>query len=137
MPITYQIDHERRLVDAKADGLISDGDVFAYQREVWSRTDVVGYAEIVDMIAVERIDLPSIDRIRELAELAARMNADKPVAKLAIVASRDFAFGLGRMYETYRELQAGSTKPVGVFRTRREALDFLGLEGDLTPPSGA
>jgi hypothetical protein len=137
MPITYQIDHERRLVDAKADGLISDGDVFAYQREVWSRTDVVGYAEIVDMIAVERIDLPSIDKIRELAELAARMDADKPASKLAIVASRDFAFGLGRMYETYRELQAGSTKPVGVFRTRREALDFLGLEGDLTPPSGA
>jgi hypothetical protein len=137
MPITYEIDHKRRLVDAKADGLMSDEDVFAYQREVWSRGDLAGYGEIVDMSAVEHVALPSIDRIRELAELAARSDADNPGSKLAIIAPRDFAFGLGRMYETYRDLQAGSTKPVGVFRTRREALDYLGVEGDPTPSSKA
>lgn len=132
MPITYEIDHKRRLVDAKVGGLMSDEDVFRYQQEVWSRADVSGYQEIVDMSAVEKIDLPSIDRIRELAELAARSDANNPGSKLAIVAPRDFAFGLGRMYETYRDLQAGSTKPVGVFRTRREALEFLGIEEDPT-----
>ena len=37
MPIAYQIDHTQRLVDARAHGLLTDEDVFHYQREVWGR----------------------------------------------------------------------------------------------------
>jgi hypothetical protein len=134
MPLQYWVDENRKLVVAKADGVISDEEVFSYQREAWSRRELAGYAELVDMSEVEHIDLPSVDRIRELAKVAAGM--DNGSSKLAIVATRDFAFGLARMYETYRELQAGNAKPVGVFRTLQEAMDFLGLEGDVRPPNG-
>jgi hypothetical protein len=41
MPITYQIDHSRRLVDTHGHGLLTDEDVFQYQQEVWRRAAAV------------------------------------------------------------------------------------------------
>jgi len=35
-------------------GVLSDADVFGYQKEVWSRPDVAGYNELVDVSAVEK-----------------------------------------------------------------------------------
>ena len=45
-----------------------------------------------------------------------------------VVAPTTIAYGLGKMYQAMREMQDRSTKDVGVFRTRDEALAFLGLE---------
>ena len=129
MPIEYTIDHERRLVIAKANGTLTDQDVFGYQQEVWSRPEVDGYNELVDMSQVDSIDLPSVDRVRELANLSAGMDNRSSAARFAIVASTQIAFGLGRMYEAYRNLDDRSTKEVGVFRSRDEALTFLGIHG--------
>src|SRR5262249_11384908 len=100
---------------------------FGYQREVWSRPDVRGYDELVDMTAVEEIEQPSAARIRELASLAAGMDAPDVPSKFAIVAPATIAYGLGRMFEVYREMDPRSTKEVSVFRTREEALAFLGM----------
>ena len=130
MPIEFSIDHEKRLVRAKGRGTLSDEDVFSYQRNVWA--EVAGYDELMDMSEVNQIALPSMDRVRDLAKLSASMDAEKAASRFAIVAPFDLAFGLGRMYEMYRDLQAQSTKQVGVFRTLKEALEFLGVEGD--PP---
>jgi hypothetical protein len=125
MPIEFTIDHARRLVTATGSGTLTGEDVFGYQRDVWSRPDVQGYNELMDMREVELIDLRSIDNMRALAELSASMDAPAPSSKFAIVATSDEAFGLGRMYETYRRLEGKSTKQVGVFRTLNEAYAFL------------
>ena len=53
MPIEFTIDHARRLVLATARGVLTGQDVFGYQRTVWSRADVQGYNELLDMRAVE------------------------------------------------------------------------------------
>src|SRR5262245_51431590 len=129
MPIDYYIDHARRLVVARGSGIFTDPEVFAYQREVWSRPDVSGYDELIDMSAVEKIaiPLPAPDSVLRLATEAAAMDSTSQTAKLAIVAPQPHAFGLGRMYQTYRELDPNSTKQVRVFRTLREALSFLGI----------
>jgi hypothetical protein len=58
------------------------------------------------------------------------MDPSSPASKLAIVAPEDLAFGLGRIYEAYREANDQSTKRVGVFRSRAEAMKFLGLGGE-------
>ena len=126
MPIEFSIDHENRLVRAKGHGTFTDEDVFSYQRDVWSRPELAGYNELMDMSEVRQIALPSIERVRDLAKLSASMDAEKSGSKFAIVAPSDLAFGLGRMYEMYRDLQSQSTKQVGVFRTLQEALEFLG-----------
>ena len=128
MPIEHTIDHERRLVTAKAKGTLTDEDIFGYQRDVWSRPEVDGYSELVDMSQVDSTDLPSVERVRELARLSAGMDSRSSASRFAIVAPTEIAFGLGRMYEAYRNLDDRSTKEVGVFRSRQEALAFLGIQ---------
>ena len=132
MPIDYLIDHDRRLVLAKGRGTLTHEDVFGYQREVWSRAEVNGYNELVDMSQVVQIALQSVERVRELAKLSAGMDAHSSASKFAIVAPTAEAFGLGRMYETYRGLDERSTKEVRVFRSLEEALEFL---GETNPPA--
>ena len=127
MPIEYQIDHSHRVVFAKGVGALTGEDLFAYQREVWSRPDVAGYNELADMSEVQDIVQPTSERIRKLADLSASMDISTP-SKFAIVAPPALPFGLGRMYEMYRELNEHSTKEVRVFRTREEALEWLGLQ---------
>ncbi len=128
MPIEYRIEHSRRLVLARATGTVTVADVFGYHHEVWSRPDVVGYDELVDTREMEAITLTSADRLRDLAVVSASMDPAQGEGKVAIVASQDLTFGLGRMYAEYRRLDPRSTKELGVFRTMAEALAFLGLE---------
>jgi hypothetical protein len=135
MPIEYAIDHARRLVTAKGRGILTDQDVFGYQCEVWSRPDVAGYDELIDMSAVERINPPSANQVIQLAQLSAAMDAPASASKLAVIAPADLAFGLGRMYQAYRGLEARSTKEVGVFRSREEALAFLGIDSAAEKPA--
>ena len=108
--------------------MLTSDDIFIYQQEVWSRPEVNGYDELMDMTDVERIDLRSVVRIKRLAELSASTDPAAVQSRFAIVAPGDYAFGLGRMYESYRRLEGRSTKQVGVFRSMIEARTFLGLE---------
>jgi hypothetical protein len=128
MPLEHRIDHHRRVVFTRATGTLTDAEVFAYQREVWSRPDVAGYDELVDMTDVEHVADSSPTRIMGLASLSAGMDVRAPATRFAIVAPRDFEFGLGRMYGAHREMDSRSTKRIGVFRTRPEALAWLGLD---------
>jgi hypothetical protein len=130
MPIDYYIDHGRRLVVARGRGVFTDADAFGYQREVWSRPEVAGYDELVDMTAVEEIatPVPAGPRIQQLAGVAAAQDPPTSAGKFAIVAPGPLAFGLAREYKTYRELDARTKKQVEVFRSIAEALSFLGIE---------
>jgi hypothetical protein len=124
MGMKHRVDRGRRVVLGTCQGVLTDDDVFTYQREVWLRPEVAGYDELIDMTEVERIELPSPGRLRDLAELAAGMDVSN-ATKLAIVAPGDLAFAIGRMYEAYRGLNARSTKQVCVFRTMDEAQAWL------------
>ena len=129
MAIEHRIDHDRRLVVARVHGMLTDEEILAYKRELWSLPEVAGYNELVDVSDVERIALPSMERVRQLVWLSADRGAPRP-AKLAIVAPQDVQFGLGRMYQVYRELESQSTKRVCVFRSVEPALAWLGLRGE-------
>lgn len=137
MPIHYRIDHGRRLVVAAGYGEFGGEEVFDYQRDVWSRPEVAGYNELVDMTHVSNILAPTPERIRELATLAAEMDLPGHASKFAIVAPTHLSFGLGRMFQTRRELDERSTKQVAVFKTIEEALEFLGVPGPVELPGPA
>jgi hypothetical protein len=128
MPIDYRVDSIQKVVFAKAKGRLTDQDVFDYQQQVWSAPGVAGFNELVDMTEVEEIVPPPSDRVRALANTSAEMDPPDHPSRFAIVAPQDLAFGLGRMYGAYRELNPGSTKQVAVFRTRKAALNWLGIE---------
>lgn len=132
MPTEHEVDHKRRLVIAKGRGTLTDREVFEYQRGVWSRPEVAGYDELMDMSDVGEIDLPSLERVRELAKLSASMDDAAPRSRLAIVAPKDFAFALGRLYEAHRSLDERSRKTVSVFRSVEDAVAWLGSERPAT-----
>jgi hypothetical protein len=127
MPIEYQIDHDLRVVFAAGRGVVTPQDVFAYQREVWSRPEVGGYNELFDLSEAERIVAPSSRGLQEMAAMSARMDLPALLSKFAIIAPENLEFGIARMYGTYRELEERGTKKVAVFRTRPEALAWLGV----------
>jgi hypothetical protein len=134
VPIDYRIYPDERLVWATAHGILTTADFFAYQRTVWERPDVQGYDELVDMRSVADIPAPSPTAIRSLASLAATMDPQGVHSKFAIIASDDFAYGLGRMYQTHRGLRGQGAKEVAVFRTIEEGLEWLGRDGLAPPP---
>jgi hypothetical protein len=131
MPFEYRIDHGCRIVLTEGRGTVTDPEVFAYQRDVWSSPDLAGYDELIDMSGVMQIVLPTAERVRQLADLAAAMDVSTAPARLAIVAPDDYAFGLGRMYSAFRETNPQSTKQVAVFRSRANALQWLGLREEI------
>ena len=135
MPLPFRLDHEARVIVAAAYGTLTEDEVFGYQRLLFSLEEAVGYDELIDMTHVKEIALPSTDRVRDLAALAADMDVTHGNSKLAIVAPGDLAFALGRMFQTNRELDPRSTTDVGVFRTTGEALAFLGIDHPLALPT--
>ena len=125
MPITHNIDHDRKLVQATLQGLVTDEEIFNYQREVWSRPEVAGYDELIDANAVMQFERTTANRVHELAAVSARMDAPPHPSKIAIVAAGNMQFGMARMYQTYRELETKGTKIIQVFRALDEALKWL------------
>jgi hypothetical protein len=65
----------------------------------------------------------SSEEIRSLAQTVGAASRTSPVGPVAIVASEELVFGLGRMFQTYSDLQGRSH--VGVFRSRDEARSWL------------
>jgi len=125
MPISYTVDHEHRRVHVKGAGVFTDDDVFGYQREIMAREDVLGYDELVDMTNVIRIELPSFERVKDLAKLSAEMDPRHPPGRFVIVAPGDVPFMLGRLYKGIRAMIPGATRELGVFRTHEEAEEWL------------
>jgi len=127
MPIRYDIHHNRKLVYATLNGVLTETDMFTYQRTVWSRPDVVGYNELVDATGVTQFESVSADKVHQLANLSASMDTPPHPSRLAIVASTDAQFGMARMYQIYRELETKGTRTIQVFRSCDEALKWLGV----------
>lgn len=133
MPIRYQIDDEHRIVLTSGHGVLTDQEVFEYKQSVWSHAHLAGYDELVDMTRVDRIDVPSTERLRELARLAAAMDVPIP-SRVAIVANDLVTTGIARMYEMLRGLDPRSTRDVSVFRTVEEAVVWLKPPGEKKAP---
>jgi hypothetical protein len=125
MPIEYRVDPDRRLVVAEGHGTVSFEEITQYQRDLWARSDLAGYDELMDMTDVQAALQPTPARMKELAELAATMDSAHGRSRFAIVAPQHEFFGLGRMYEAYRGMASRSTRQVAVFRDRAQAMLWL------------
>jgi len=134
LPITYEIDHDRKLVRARVSGTLTRDDAFQYQQHVWSLPEVRGYNQLIDASDMGHVDIPfpSADAMRELSSLAASMDDPNLKTRFAIVATSAFAYGLAHMYATYRALDARSTRAVSVFRSVEDALAWLETDDSKT-----
>jgi hypothetical protein len=140
MAIRMWVDPVRKVSYTTATGVITDADVWEVCVGILSDPGYDPAADhIVDGGGIERLEV-SPATLQEAAHLFAR--ADRGIStstrpKVAIVAPTDAAFGLARMYETYREMQP-SPKRYLVCRTMTEARRWLGLpeEEVATPAAG-
>lgn len=137
MPLDYRIDHEHRVVFATATGTITIEDFLNQHRAVWGRSDLAGFDAVYDLGGLDDFILSSGERLRALADLASSLDVPGTAPRLAIVAPQDFAYGLARMYATFRTMQPRGGKTVQVFRSMQAALDWLRAEGTSAPAGGS
>jgi hypothetical protein len=127
MPVHHEIDNDIKLITTIWSGEAADNELIdslsRYQQDIRSQPDYYSYDEILDFSNAANFNL-STEGIKKLAKIAASSDSEKIKSKLAIIVSQPFAFGLARMYETYRSLLPG-VKEVRIFRNYRDARDWL------------
>lgn len=131
MAIEYGIVNEQRLLLLKGIDTVTADDILAYLREVVARPEVAGFNGLVDLTAVKDIVVSMMGKIQLFSQLSTSMDSRWSSSRLAIVAAVDDRLGLDRLYETFQGLKPDSAKKVSVFRSMDDALQFLGLDGEL------
>jgi hypothetical protein len=128
MPAEYNIDKSIKLIVTTWSGVASDSELIdalsKYHQEIRSQADYHTYNEILDLSRVSSFML-STDGIKNLAQLAVNADVENVKTKLAIIVSTPLAYGLGRMYVTYRSLVPGGGKEVRVYKMYRDALAWM------------
>lgn len=118
------IDRERRRVVTAWGTLVTDASLLDYQKTVWDDADIHGFDELIDFRALETIQVTT-DGLEAVAHLAAGMDGAVGQGRFAIVVGDTLSYGLSRMYEAFRELDANATRQVMIFRQMDDALAWL------------
>lgn len=122
MPADLKIDVVRRLVLTRLWGVVTAADLTDGRRHMIAHPSFQpDFSQLVDLRDLISIEATSA----EIQQLAAGAPFT-PESKRAFVAKSDLAFGMARMYESYRE----STHPgdqIRIFRNMADAELWLGL----------
>lgn len=130
MPLHFVIDETIGLVTTTAVGDVAAVDLLEHATKL---------AAVPNRPTRELVDFtdrsggsPPLDSVRTMAEFLKEHDASEPGTKLALAASDDEVFGTLRVFEAHREEAALELK---VFRTRDEALRWLGIDPAAPAPS--
>ncbi len=127
MPITFSVDHERRRVSTRAEGLLTFADIAAHVDAELQQRDPA-FDELFD--ATGAVAEVTAAEVGSLTLRAAEVLRKRPVGATAIVATQPVVFGLARMYATLCEALGVR---VGVFRTVPDADAWLNAQA-VHPP---
>jgi hypothetical protein len=127
MPADFYIDAERHIVFSKATGVLGRSEALDHMDRLERNPDFRSdFNQLFDFRSVTAVQLSH----EEIKVLATR-TIFHPSSRRAFVVARDFDFGIGRVFGTYRDL-AGEPG-VAVFREMKEALSWLSLPSELEP----
>lgn len=128
MPAEHRIDDHARLIVTTWTGVATDKELidalFKYQDEIRNKSPYRSYDEILDLSQTPKFELSS-EAIRSLASIAAMTDVPGIRTRLAIIVKATVAYGLGRMYETYRSMLPKTSKEVRVFRDQDKAAEWI------------
>ena len=131
MAIEFGVDNQQRLLLLKGLETLTVDDIVAYLREVVSRPDVVGFNGLVDLTGAKDIVIGMMGKIQLFGQISKSLDGRWSSSRLAIVTSGDDRFGLDGLYATFQGLKPASAKQVSIFRNMDDAMQFLGLDGQL------
>jgi hypothetical protein len=118
------VDTERRCVMTTWGSLVTDTSLMDYQKTVWNDPAVHGFDEVIDFQAVDTIEVTT-EGLEAVAHAAAGMDVVAGSGRFAIVVGDGLPYGLSRMYEVFRELEASASREVMTFKRMEEALAWL------------
>lgn len=128
MPANHNIDTKAQLIITTWEGEACDIEfieaIKIYQKDIQNHPDYIEYNEVVNLSEVTGFKL-STEGIKNISQLATKTDHGVIKRKLAIIVSSTFAFGLARMYEAYRSFSKNSNKEIRVFKTEKDAYEWL------------
>jgi hypothetical protein len=128
MPAKHTIDDTVRLITTVWLGEAVDSELIdaliRYQQDIKSQGNYSSYNEILDFSQASSFNL-STQGIKKLAQIATNADSQGVKTKFAIVVNNPLAYGLGRMYGTYRSLVSNDLKDVRIFMNYRDALEWI------------
>lgn len=125
MPISYRIDVERNLVLTTASGTLTDDDIVQHKARLVRDPDFnSAMKELSDIRGIDQLDVTP-GGVAAMVQQDIRDSAAVASHKLALVVSKEVAYGMARMYQT---LTKSNIEAVGVFRDIDEARAWLQLK---------
>jgi hypothetical protein len=115
--VEYEFDPDRKLLVVRVTGVVTDGD---FGDDAFPDVPE-GTLELLDLSGTTEARISNTE-LRRVSDVD-RKRPDR-VERMAILATRDVAFGLARMYQMLTE---GMRTEVAVFRDHDEAMAWLGL----------
>ena len=128
MPANHHIDHKNKLIVTRWEGIARDFELInafkKYQQEIQNHPDHMDYNEILDLRTISSNQV-TIDGIRNIALIASQTDRDESNRKLAFIVDSNLAYGLARMYETYRKFGRHGDKKIRVFKNEKNAFEWV------------
>ena len=122
MPVSFAIEKQRRLVTSTASGTVTYSEIAAHQVGLKNHPDFdPSFDQLIDGTGVTKVAV-TVEEIRTIA----RQRIFGADSRQAFATSSDFAYGMARMFELYREA-SGSGRPVRVFNSLEAAQEWLDL----------
>jgi hypothetical protein len=120
MPLSYVIDKHRGLVTSTASGVLTYSDIVAHQEGLKSDPDFdPKFDQLFDGTAVTKIELTAGE-----IQTVARQKLFAAGSRQAFATSSEFAYGMARMFEIYRETSR-TGRLVRVFSGTEAAREWL------------
>jgi hypothetical protein len=123
-PIRFEPAPPKNLLVVTFQGVVNETDLFsAYRARIEANQYHLFPNILVDLRAVESTDMTG-ESVRRLVQLLSIPGEQGIKARVAIVASEAYIFGMARMYEI---MHTGTTENIRVFRHLNEAEEWLGI----------
>jgi hypothetical protein len=120
MPIDYAIDSASPFVHAICTGEVTDADLLGHSKQIASELPE-SVPELFDLSEVKRYRVTAAG-MRRVAIFDAAYAVVAGASPVAIVAARDFTYGMSRMYQIFSE---SNPNPIEIFRCTRDAKEWL------------
>lgn len=125
MPLSISMTDDGGLL-IEAHGTITDADLQVGNDALYNDvalTKRLRY-QLMDVSGAERIDISS-EQLARAGEADRKALAINPHMRIAVVVSRDVAYGIARIWRAYADMHADQSDSFRIFKSRKEAHDWI------------